>query len=100
MEGSQGFLSNGFAIKGPSQASFEFPLAELMLVSEASGASHQPGPPLDSNMTHVITFSLHSSCASGKEWHSHLLLCWHFSQTKIPEDEMHLPGMPEAYMAL
>lgn len=100
MEGSQGFLSNGFAIKGPSQASFEFPLAELMLVSETSGVSHQPGPPLDSNMIHVITFSLHSSCASGKEWHSHLLLCWHFSQTKIPEDEMHLPGMPEAYVAL
>lgn len=59
--------------------------------------SHQPGPPLDSNMIHVITFPLHSFCASGKEWHSHLLLCWHLAQTKIPEDK--IPGMPETHVA-
>lgn len=95
MEGFEGFWSSSFAIKGRSQASFEFPLVELMLVPEVSGVSHQPGPPLDSNMTHVVTSPLHSSCASGKEWHSHLLLCWHLPQTKIPEGKSR--GMPEAH---
>lgn len=80
MEVFEGFWSSSFVIKGPSQASLEFLLAELTLVPEASGVSHQPGLPLDSNMTHVTTFPLHSSCASGKEWHSHLLLRWHLPQ--------------------